>query len=592
MRHKNSIENYDSEDYSYIKLLKKFYKHYISDRKYKYFSIQILHVIGALLALIPPLIIREIIDVAIPSGNFRNILVLVSWAFGVYLSANIIRYFRVYYGHKYAQYITRDMRNDLYNHYQNLSMNFHDNKKTGELMSRIIDDLNRLQEFVHHGPEAIISSSILVVGTVIILISMSLRLALVSLIFTPLILLFGYFLMKKMHKAFRKTRESKANMNDKLEDNLAGIKVIKAFNNEDYEMDRFSEKNTAHAKARMRAIRYISILIPGTNLLNVFGVLVVLGYGGYLTSIGIITVGTIVAFYGYLERFREPLLRMVHMAQGLSRFFASIERFFNHIEIKPSIRSKPGEIPANNIKGKVEFNDVSFSYDDEQVLDEIDIKADENQTIALVGPSGAGKTTIVRLLLRLYDIDKGNIKIDDKNIQDYKIEELRDSMAMVMQEDFLFSTSVAENIAYGKPDASREEIITSAKKANAHQFITEELADGYDTQVGQRGVKLSGGQRQRISIARAFLKNPRILILDEATSSVDLETEELIQEAVNEVSQNRTTFIIAHRLSTIINADKILFIEKGRLLEKGNHEELINTDSHYKEFYSKQFQTA
>jgi len=585
-------EKYSSEEYNYLNLLKKFYKHYISDRKYKYFSVQFLHFIGALLALVPPLIIREIIDEAIPSKNLRNIIVLVMFGFGVYLVTNIIRYLRVYYGHKYAQYITRDMRNDLYNHYQNLSMNFHDNKKTGELMSRIIDDLNRLQEFAHHGPEAVINSMVIIIGTIVILFTMSVKLALVSLIFTPFLMLFVYFFMKKMHKAFRKTRENKANMNDKLEDNLAGIKVIKAFNNEKYEMDNFSEKNTAHAKARMKAIKYISILMPGSRMLNVIGLLAVLGYGGYLTSLEVITVGTIVAFYNYLERFREPLLRLVQRSQGLSRFFASIERFFNHIDIKPEIKSQPGKLEAKDLKGEVEFNDVYFSYGDEEVLKGINLKADKDQTIALVGPSGAGKTTIVRMLLRLYDIDSGSLKIDGQDIHKYIIDQLRDSMAMVMQEDFLFSTSVAENIAYGKPNASREEIIESAKKANAHQFITGQLSDGYNTQVGQRGVKLSGGQRQRISIARAFLKDPRILILDEATSSVDLETEELIQEAVNEVTQNRTTFIIAHRLSTIINADKILFIQNGRLIEKGKHEELIEKNSHYKEFYSKQFQSA
>jgi len=588
----NKEIDYNSKDYNYFNLLKKFYNHYIKDRKFKYFSIQLLHVIGALLALAPPLIIRKIIDEAIPSGEFSNILILVLWALAIYLSANIIRGIRVFYGHKFAQYITRDMRNDLYNHYQELSMNFHDNKKTGELMSRIIDDLNRLQEFIHHGPEAIITSFVIITGTVIILFSMSVKLALMSLIFTPILMIFGYFLMKKMHKAFRKTRENKAIMNDKLEDNLAGIKVIKAFNNEEHEMDRFSQKNDDHAQARMVAIKYISLLIPGSRMLNIFGVLAVLSYGGYLTSIGALSIGTIVAFYGYLERFREPLLRMVQMTEGISRFFASIERFFNHIEIQPDIKNNTGEISADNLKGEVKFNNVHFSYDEDTVLKGINLEAKENQTIALVGPSGSGKTTIVRLLLRLYDIDSGQIKIDDKDIKDYELEELRQSMAMVMQEDFLFSTSVAENIAYGKPDASREEIIECAKKANAHQFITEELSDGYDTQVGQRGVKLSGGQRQRISIARAFLKDPRLLILDEATSSVDLETEELIQEAVNEVRQNRTTFIIAHRLSTIINADKILFIEKGRLLEKGSHQELLEKDAHYKEFYSKQFQTA
>jgi len=494
MRHQDAEEKYDTDDYNYMNLLKKFYKHYISDRKYKYFSVQFMHLVGALLALVPPLIIREIIDEAIPSGSLRNILMLVALGFGVYLSTNIIRYIRVYYGHKYAQYITRDMRNDLYNHYQNLSMNFHDNKKTGELMSRIIDDLNRLQEFAHHGPEAVINSFVIIIGTVVILFTLSVKLALVSLIFTPILMIFVYVFMQKMHKAFRKTRESKATMNDKLEDNLAGIKVIKAFNNEDHEMENFSAKNTEHAQARMKAIKYISILMPGSRMLNVIGLLAVLGYGGYLTIAGAISIGTIVAFYNYLERFREPLLRLVQRAQGLSRFFASIERFFNHIDIKPDIKSKPGRLPAKDLKGVVEFNDVHFSYGQEDVLQGINLKADKDQTIALVGPSGAGKTTIVRLLLRLYEIDKGNIKIDGEDIKDYDIDELRSSMAMVMQEDFLFSTTVAENIAYGKPEATREEIIACAKKANAHQFITEQLSDGYDTQVGQRGVKLSGGK--------------------------------------------------------------------------------------------------
>ncbi|MFW6390023.1 MAG: ABC transporter ATP-binding protein [Halanaerobiales bacterium] len=336
----------------------------------------------------------------------------------------------------------------------------------------------------------------------------------------------------------------------------------------------------------------MSTLISGSRILNVFGVLAVLSYGGYLTATGVLTVGTIVAFYGYMERFREPLLRLVQMSEQLSRFFASIERFFNHIEIKPEIKNNSGKIKANNIKGEIEFKNIDFSYDNEKILKGINLKADVNQTIALVGPSGAGKTTIVRLIPRLYEVKSGEVLIDGKNVKEYDIEELRNVIAMVMQEDFLFSSTIAENIAYGKPDADHEEIVKAAKQANAHQFITEELADGYETQVGQRGVKLSGGQRQRISIARAFLKDPKILILDEATSSVDLETEELIQEAINEVTHGRTTFIIAHRLSTIVNADKILFIESGEIKEIGRHDELISKDTNYKRFYSKQFQTA
>lgn len=592
MSETNLDTNYSSSDYNYFNLLRKFYRQYVKKRKVKYFSIQFLHAVVALLGLIPPLLIREIIDNAIPSKVFSNIMVLVLWAFAVYLVSNILRYIKIYYGHKYAQYITRDMRNDLFDHYQNLSMSFHDNKKTGELMSRVIDDLNRLQEFVHHGPEAIISSGVLIIGTAIILLTMSIRLTLVSLAFTPILLGFGYYLMSRMHKAFRQTREKKANLSDKLEDSLAGMKVIKAFANEDYEMDNFARKNQEHTDTRLWAVKNMSKLFSGSRILNALGILAVLSYGGYLTSAGVLTVGTIVAFYGYLERFRGPLLRLVQTAEGMSRFFASIERFFSHIEIEPEIKSNFGTKNAKKIRGKVEFRNVEFTYDQEKILDNINFRANVNQTIALVGPSGAGKTTIVRLIPRLYEAQKGDILIDDINVKNYNINELRNSVAMVMQEDFLFSTSVAENIAYGKPDASQDEIIACARKANAHQFIANNLEDGYDTQVGQRGVKLSGGQRQRISIARAFLKDPKILILDEATSSVDLETEELIQEAINEVTHGRTTFIIAHRLATIVNADKILFIDNGQIIEKGSHEKLINTDSHYKKFYSKQFQTA
>ncbi|MFW6268942.1 MAG: ABC transporter ATP-binding protein [Bacillota bacterium] len=585
-----SDTDYSSGEYSYWKIIKKFYYSYLRQRKTKYFTIQFLHVVGALLALIPPLILRSIIDNAIPSEDFNEIMILVFWAFLVYLSSNIIRYFRVYFGHKYAQYITRDMRNDLYNQYQKLSMSFHDNKKTGELMSRIIDDLNQLQEFVHHGPEAIIASGVLVLGTAVILFTMSVRLAIVSLIFAPLLLAFGYYLMSRMHKAFRKTRENKAEMSDKLEDSLAGIKVIKAFANENYEMNNFAEKNQKHADTRMWAVKYMSTLFSGSRILNAIGILAVLSYGGYLTAQGSLSAGTIVAFYAYLERFRGPLLRLVQTGEGMSRFFASTERFFKHIELIPEIKNDSGTAGAENIEGVVEFKNVEFTYDQEKILRNVNFKAEKNQTIALVGPSGAGKTTIVRLIPRLYELDSGEILIDGINVKDYDIEELRNSIAMVMQEDFLFSTSVAENIAYGKPDASQEEIIECAKKANAHQFISEELSDGYETQVGQRGVKLSGGQRQRISIARAFLKDPKILILDEATSSVDLETEELIQEAIDEVTHGRTTFIIAHRLATIINADEILFIQDGQILEKGTHEKLNNADTNYNRFYSKQFQ--
>ncbi len=578
------------DDYSYKNLLHSFYKHYLYNRKYLFFSVQFLHVIASLLILIPPLIFKELIDKALPSGDISNIFILVGWALGIFIVEAIIRNLKTFYGHRVAQHITRDMRNDLYNHYQQLSLGFHDNRKTGELMSRIVDDLNRLQEFIHHGPEAIVGSLVLMIGTTLVLFSLSVKLTLVTLIFVPVMLIFSYYLMGKMHQAFRATRENKAEMNDRLEDNLSGIKIIKVFTNEEYEMNRFAETNQSHTESRLNAIRYVSILFPGSRLLNAFGILAVLSYGGYLTINGNLTIGTIVAFYGYLMQFRTPLLRLVHMTEGLSRFFASMERFFSHLNIKPDIQSKSREVSGSKIKGKIEFKDVYFSYNKEEgVLRGINFQVEPDQTIALVGPSGAGKTSIVRLIPRLYEVNSGRILIDDNNVRDYNIQKLRASIAMVMQDDFLFSDTVAENIAYGRAGAKYQEIVKAAREANAHQFI-ENLAQGYDTPVGQRGVKLSGGQRQRVSIARAFPKDPDILILDEATSSVDLETEQLIQEAITRVTRGRTTFIIAHRLATIVNADKIIFVEKGRIVEKGSHKELLGRDSKYREFYEMQFQ--
>ncbi len=573
---------------SYWSLIKKFFWAYLHPKKLMFFLVQFAHIIVAVLTLIPPLIIREIIDEAIPRGIMEQIIFLVLLALGVYALEAGIRGFKAYYGHVVAQEITRDMRNDLYSHYQRLNLGFHDNKKTGELMSRVVDDLNRMQEFVHHGPEALVGSLALLVGTVGVMFFLSVRLTLVSLIFVPVLLIFSRFMLKKMHMAFRETRERKAIMHDRLEDNLAGIQIIKAFANEEEEYDRFAFTNEKHKEARFKAIKYMSLLFPGSRFMNSFGILTVLSYGGYMVVLGEITVGTIVAFYGFLTQFRVPLLQLVHMTEGLSRFFASAERFFHHLEIEPGIKERKGSY-GNPVQGEVEFREVNFSYNaGEKVLKGINFHVGKKESVALVGPSGAGKTSIIRLIPRLYEVNSGQVLVDGIDVRDWKVKDLRSSMAMVMQDDYLFSDSVAENIAYGRPDASREEIIEAARAANAHQFILE-LPQGYETPVGQRGLKLSGGQRQRVSLARAFLKDPSILILDEATSAVDIQTEKLIQEAIARITADRTTFIIAHRLSTIRNADEILFIDDGLVKERGTHEELMNREGDYSRYYQLQF---
>jgi len=624
-------------------LIKRFYKEYLKPNLRIYLPIQIGHVITAILALVPPLILQRIIDDAVPARDLTAILNYSLLALGIFGAIAVGRGLRSYYGHKTAQKIVYDMRNDLYGHFQDLPMKFHDEKKTGELIARLIDDLNRLQEFVHHGPEGFFTSTTRILGTLIILLILNIPLTLVVLAFAPLLVIYGWYLMRKMHQAFREVRSKKADMTDRLEDNLSGVKIIKAFSNELFERGRFAEENIEHFEARRIAVKYISMLGPGAYFLNSLGLVLTLGYGGYLVTEGLLTAGTLAAFYTYLVGFRGPMLRLIRINEGLSRFLASVERFFDHKDIEPDIYTTSEAVTSDEvvseeeekeeeskkekseekrsilegeerlqliqdledvdeekiekekatekakIPGRVTFEHVYFSYDEQEiVLKDVHFDVPPKKSVALVGPSGSGKTTIVRLIPRLYDVDRGFVKVDGIDVKDWDLKELRNSVAMVLQDDYLFSGTIKENISYGRPEASEEEVLEMAEKANVDQFA-EEMPNGYDTQVGQRGIKLSGGQRQRISIARALLKDPEILILDEATSSVDSHTEKLIQEAIDRVSEGRTTFTIAHRLSTIVDADEILFIEKGRIEERGTFDELMERGEKFSHFYDLQF---
>jgi len=429
----------------------------------------------------------------------------------------------------------------------------------------------------------------MVLGTLGVLFWLDARLAMVGVMLVAGLAIYARQIIPRMWSEFRIVRERKASLSNVLEENLAGIQVIKAFAGESRESDAVADENRKHYESRMSVIKWISLLFPGSMLINGFAVATIGLYGGTLVMLGELTLGTFTAFLFLCQRFLRPIMRAMMMAEQAGRFFAGIERFFDYMDIEPDIRDRSDAQTLKDVHGDIRFDNVHFSYDDPlPVLENICLEARPGQMVALVGPSGAGKTTVLRLIPRFYEIDGGRILIDGKDIRDIRLRSLRAHIAIVMQEDFLFSDSVTQNIAYGRPGADMEDIVEAARLANAHDFI-EGLPDGYYTEIGKRGLKLSGGQRQRISIARALLKNPQFLLLDEATSSVDSETERLIQEAVERLRQGRTTFVIAHRLSTILNADKILFVNEGRIEERGTHRQLIDADGQYARFYRIQY---
>ncbi len=570
------------------KQLKRFATTYVSPRKWTFAGVQLMHVAAVVLLLLPPLLIRYVFDTVLPAGDYRMLMGVAGVIVGLYAVWAVIHGFKEYWGHEVAQRITWWLRNDLYNHLQKLSMSFHDSKKTGELLSRLVDDINVIQEIVHHGPETIIIGVVTVTVTGGIMLWLNWRMAIVAMAIAPILVIYARHWMGRMLRQFRQVRKKKASLSDVLEENLAGIRVIKAFVGEERELDAVSDANQSHYSSRMGAIRYIATLFPGALLLNNIGLAMVLFYGGYLYMEDLATIGTLTAYLLLLQHFFHPIMRTIMMLERAGRFFAGIERFFDYMDIEPDIRDVPDAKELEECRGKMVLENVHFKYESEQVLRGINLTGYPGQMVALVGPSGAGKTTITRLIPRFYDPQEGRVLIDGRDVRELRLRSLRAHIGIVMQDDFLFSGTVAENIGYGRPGADREEILRAARLANAAPFV-QEMADGYDTEIGKRGVKLSEGQRQRISIARALLKNPQILILDEATSSVDTETELLIQEAVDRLREGRTTFAIAHRLSTILSADQILFVSRGRIVESGTHQELMELDGEYARFYNIQF---
>lgn len=493
-------------------------------------------------------------------------------------------------GHVMGTKIEYDMRAEIFDHLQKLSFSFYDNQKVGALMSRITNDLFDITELMHHGPENIILSVIKIVGAIVILVSINYKLAIVSIVVLPFMFAFSYVLNKKMRGAFKNNRAKIAEINGQIEDNLSGIRVVKSFANEEIENRKFKVGNLNFLNAKKNSYFYMGVFQAGVGTFTTIVQVLVIVTGIFLIANNSVTATDLVTFMLYISVLTEPINTLINFTEQFQNGYTGFERFREIMDIVPDITDKKGAKPLVVKKGEIEFKDVSFKYEDatEEVLSKVDLKVPAGAYYALVGSSGAGKTTLCSLIPRFYDVTSGSIKIDGKDVRDVTLKSLRSNIGIVQQDVYLFSGTIYENILYGRPDATREEVIAAAKNANAHEFIMA-MPDGYDTDIGQRGVKLSGGQKQRLSIARVFLKNPAILIFDEATSALDNESEKVVQDSLESLATNRTTIVIAHRLSTIRNAQKILVLTDNGIEEEGSHNELMEKNGIYRGLYDMQF---
>ncbi|CCU80271.1 Lipid A export ATP-binding/permease protein MsbA [Halanaerobium saccharolyticum subsp. saccharolyticum DSM 6643] len=541
------------------------------------------------LDLIYPMFIQQLIDEHFPGRNLNMMIRISVILLIIYGLRFVFQYIVHYWGHVVGIRMETDMRSDLFTHLQKLSFKFFDNNKVGYLMSRVVNDLNNISELAHHGPEDLLISSMLLVGSLVILINMHWQLALVTFALIPIMFFFSKKLGEKMYHAFKVIREKMAEVNTIVEDSLSGIRVVKSFTNEDYENEKFCEGNHNYRRSREWAMKNMAQFHSGMNLFINLIRLSTLAAGGYFIYNGSLSVGQMVAFLFYVDMFMNPIRRLVNFNEQLQRGMSGFSRFKELLEVDPEIIDLPDAEELKDVEGLIKYEDVSFSYDNyEKVLTNVDIEVKPGKTVAFVGPSGAGKSTLTKLLPRFYEIDSGSLSIDNIDIKDVTLESLRRNIGIVQQDVFLFNGTVRENIAYGTANASTGEIEEAARKANAHEFILN-LSEGYDTDIGERGVKLSGGQKQRVSIARSFLKNPPILILDEATSSLDNRSEKIIQESLEELAKGRTTLVVAHRLSTVINADQIIVLTESGIVERGKHNELIKNGGEYAQLYNEQF---
>ena len=500
------------------------------------------------------------------------------------------RYYITCQGHVMGARMESDMRQDLFDQYQRLSFSYYDRNNTGEMMSKLVSDLFDVSELAHHGPENIFISLLKIFGSFALLLWINVPMTLILLAVTVVMLLFSVWQNGKMRAVFMDNRRKIAGVNASLQDSLAGIRVVKSFANEEVEHEKFSRSNLLFLRSKEKNYQRMGIFHAGNNFFQGMLFLTVLVSGGYFISVGQIDAVDLATYALYINIFINPIEVLVEFTEMFQKGFSGFRRFLEVMETQPEIVDAPDAKPLRNVRGVIDYKDVSFQYEkNETVLSHIDVHIDAGETVALVGPSGGGKTTLCSLLPRFYDVTGGSVQVDGQDVRTLTLESLRSSIGIVQQDVYLFSGTIRDNIAYGKPGATDEEIIEAARRANIHEFVMG-LENGYDTFVGERGARLSGGQKQRISIARVFLKDPPVLILDEATSALDNESERHIQKSLEELAKDRTTIVIAHRLSTIRNADEIIVIDDDGIRERGCHDELLAKNGLYAKYYNMQFE--
>ena len=564
-------------------MLKKFLSYY---KPYKLtFTLDMLaSFMVAMLGILYPIITRMMLNDFIPKREYNMIIIFGSVLLALYLLKMGLNFFIQYQGHMIGVKMQARMRSDMFNHLQTLPYKFYDNNETGKIMSRMTSDLNDISELAHHGPENILISGISIIVAFIYLATINLILTLIIFVCVPFLIAISMLVRKKMRDAFMESRKSLAQINASLESSISGIRVTKAFTNSDSEKAKFEVGNEWFVSSRRKAFKAMGIFHSTTTFVTEIFNVVVLIAGGLFLYAGKIELGDYTAFIVSINVFLAPIRQLIMFMEQYQNGVTGFKRFIEIMET-PSEKDREGAIEVDQLQGSISFSNVTFSYEKgKDVLHELSLDVKKGEVFALVGPSGGGKTTVCHLIPRFYEVEKGNIYVDGIDVNDITAKSLRKNIGIVQQDVYLFNASIKDNILYGRPDATEEEVIEAAKRANIHSYVTS-LEKGYDTVIGERGVKLSGGQKQRLSIARVFLKNPPILILDEATSALDNTTEILIQQSLDELCKGRTTIVVAHRLSTVKNAQKIAVVKDGKIVEQGTHDELIAKGGEYESLY-------